>query len=359
MPRLVTSRRTFLRSSAAAAGILCAPNVLRRAYAQEPFTVRVPGGYGDNWDRIFFTPFAEATGIHATSVVSQDHPFNEMKLSVETGAYRWSMAGGITKDLYFRLNDIDLLETIDTDSPAIQVREASTYSDKWLPYATYAYTLVYRTEQFENPLTSFVDMWNIEKFPGRRSLRNRAVDAIEQVMRGIGTPPEEIYTVLSSEDGWDRAFAGLDEIYPDIDVWWSSDPQLDQIVGSGDLHIFPMSSHRAQREINAGVPLEVVYNQGYFTSQGWAIPKGSPQADVARDFIKFAAEAEREAEFAQAVLMGPMNPDAFEFINEDVGRTLPTHPNNISQMVEQDPKFWLENVDYASTRFDEWLLSKG
>jgi putative spermidine/putrescine transport system substrate-binding protein len=99
-----TSRRTFLKAGAlAAASTLAAPAFLRKAWAQEPFTVRVPGGYGDIWDIAFFKPFEAATGIKATGVVSKDFPFNEFKISVETGAYRWSMAAGVTKELYFRL----------------------------------------------------------------------------------------------------------------------------------------------------------------------------------------------------------------------------------------------------------------
>lgn len=350
------SRRTLLKVGGLGAGTLMAPNILRRAWAQESFTVRVPGGYGDAWNAAFFKPFAEATGISATGVVSKDFPFNEFKLSVETGAYRWSMAAGITKELYFQLKDADLMDPIDLDTPDIAVRPEGAVMPEWLPYGLFCFTMVYRTTSYPGGLTSYRGMWNVADFPGRRSLRKRAIDAIEVTARGIGIPPEEIYQVLETEEGWNKVFAGLDQIRPDIAVWWESDAQMDQLIGSGDLDIFPIASHRAQKLINNGAPIAIDYTDGYFTSQGWAIPKGSPQGDIAREFIKFAAQPEREAEFMKSTLMGPMHPEALDFLDADLAKILPTYPDNLAKMREQDPQFWLKNRDAASARFDEWIL---
>jgi len=350
------SRRALLKVGGLGAATLMAPSVLRRTWAQEPFTVRVPGGYGDAWDAAFFKPFAEATGITGTAVDSKDFPFNEFKLSVETGAYRWSMAAGITKELYFRLRDADLMDPIDLDTPDITVRTEGTVMPEWLPYGLFCFTMVYRTASYSGELNSYRDMWNVTDFPGRRSLRKRAVDAIEMTARGIGIPTEEIYQVLETEEGWNKVFAGLDQIRPDIAVWWESDAQMDQLIGSGDLDIFPIASHRAQRLINEGAPITINYTDGYFTTQGWAIPKGSPQGDIAREFIKFAAQPEREAEFMKSTLMGPMHPRALDFLAPDLAKILPTYPDNLAKMREQDSQFWLKNGEAASTRFDEWIL---
>jgi putative spermidine/putrescine transport system substrate-binding protein len=352
-----TSRRTFLKVGAlAAASTLAAPAFLRKAWAQEPFTVRVPGGYGDIWDIAFFKPFEAATGIKATGVVSKDFPFNEFKISVETGAYRWSMAAGVTKELYFRLRDADLMDPIDVNSPDIAARPAENVMPDWLPYGLYCFTMAYRETSFPQGLDSYRDMWNVAQFPGRRSLRKRAVDAIEMTARGIGIPAEDIYPMLKTPEGWDKVFAGLDEIRPQIAVWWESDPQMDQLIGSGDLDIFPISSHRAQKLKNDGAPVGISYTDGYFTTQGWAIPKGSPQGDVAREFIKFAAQPAFEAEFMKSTLMGPMHPKAFDHLDADLARTLPTYPDNLAKMREQDAQFWLDHGEDANTRFEQWIL---
>lgn len=350
------SRRSLLKVGVLGGGALMAPNILRRVWAQEPFTIRVPGGYGSAWDTAFFKPFTDATGISVTGVVSKDFPFNEFKLSVETGAYRWSMAAGITKELYFQLKDADLLDLIDPKSSDIAVRSEGTVMPEWLPYGIFCFVIAYRKASFPNGLNSYRDMWNVAEFPGRRSLRKRAVDAIEMTARGIGIPPEEIYPMLETKEGLSRVFAGLDQIRPDIAVWWESDAQMDQLIGSGDLDIFPIAGHRAQRLMNEGAPIAISYTDGYFTSQGWAIPKGSPQGDVAREFIKFAAQPEREAEFVKSTLMGPMHPRALDFVESEVAKTLPAYPDNLAKMREQDPKFWLRNGGAINARFEEWIL---
>jgi putative spermidine/putrescine transport system substrate-binding protein len=316
----------------------------------------VPGGYGDVWDTAFFKPFAEATGITAIGVVSKDFPYNEFKISVETGSYRWSMAAGVTKELYFRLKSADLMEPIDVNSPDISVRPAENVTPEWLPYGLYCFTMAYRTETYPNGLSSYRDMWNVAEFPGRRALRKRAVDAIEMTARGIGIPADQIYPALQTPGGWDKVFAGLEEIRPNVAVWWESDPQMDQLIGSGDLDIFPITSHRAQKLMDEGAPIAIDYTDGYFTTQGWAIPKESPQAEIAREFIKFAAQPDREAEFMKATLMGPMHPKAFDHLDAEFARTLPTYPENLAKMREQDAQFWLDNGEKANTRFEEWIL---
>jgi len=355
MPQSI-SRRTLLKASASVGGVLAAPSLLRRAWAAEPFTVRVPGGYGNIWNKAFFEPFKKDTGIQAVAVVSKDFPYNEFKISVETGAYRWSMAAGITKELYYRLNDGGYLEPIDTNTPEITSRGEGNYTSNWLPYGLYCLALAYRPESFPNGIKTFRDMWNVASFPGRRALRKRSVDAIEMAARGAGIAPSEIYKVLSTEEGWSRVFDSLQQIRPHIDVWWESDAQMDQLIGSGDLEIFPISSQRAQKLKNDGASITIEYNEGYYTTQGWAIPRGSPHADIAREFIKFASRAECEAEFMKATLMGPMNPRAFELIPPEVARTLPTYPENLSKMVELNAQFWLRNIDKATARFEAWLL---
>lgn len=176
--------------------------------------------------------------------------------------------------------------------------------------------------------------------------------------RGIGIPAEDIYPMLKTPEGWDKVFAALDEIRPHIAVWWESDPQMDQLIGSGDLDIFPISSHRAQKLKNDGAPVGISYTDGYFTTQGWAIPKGSPQGDVAREFIKFAAQPAFEAEFMKSTLMGPMHPKAFDHLDADLARTLPTYPDNLAKMREQDAQFWLDHGEDAHTRFEQWILGR-
>ena len=48
--------------------------------------------------------------------------------------------------------------------------------------------------------------------------------------------------------------------------------------------------------------------------EGWVIPRGNPKADLARRFVKFCANAKRQAEFTPHLAYGPTNPNAYKFI---------------------------------------------
>jgi putative spermidine/putrescine transport system substrate-binding protein len=54
--------------------------------------------------------------------------------------------------------------------------------------------------------------------------------------------------------------------------------------------------------------------------------------------------------------MGPMHPKAFDHLDAEFARTLPTYPENLAKMREQDAQFWLDNGEKANTRFEEWIL---
>ena len=350
------TRRQVLKVGALGMGALAAPGVLRKAWAEDPIVIRIPGGYGTIWETEFFTPFTKETGIAVTPTFSTDVPYSEFKISVETGAYRYDGAAAITAELITRLTAENLVDTLDLNSPNITARPEGSYNEHWLPHSLYAFALVYRTGTYPDGLTSFKDMWNVAGFPGTRALRKRAVDAIEMTARGIGVPRDQIYPFLSNTDGWDKVFAGLDEIRPHITNWWESDATLEQAIGQGELDISPVTTHRAQRLINEGAEIAINFNEAYYSMMGWAIPKGTPKAPLVRELIKFGAAPEREAALVKYSPMGPMHPKAFDYLDPDFAKLLPTYPDNFAKMNVQDPVFWAKNIDYAAKRFEEWLL---
>lgn len=62
---------------------------------------------------------------------------------------------------------------------------------------------------------SWADFWNTGKWPGKRGLCRTPKFTFEIALLADGVAPDEIYDVLSSEEGVDRAFAKLDEIKDD------------------------------------------------------------------------------------------------------------------------------------------------
>jgi putative spermidine/putrescine transport system substrate-binding protein len=89
----------------------------------------------------------------------------------------------------------------------------------------------------------------------------------------------------------------------------------------------------------------------------WGIVKGSPNANLAWQFLQFAAQPELQAEFARRLFYGPSNPAAYSFLTSDISRQLPAYPDNLKQAVQSDVDWDAANIGRVQERFTQWLAS--
>ena len=87
-------------------------------------------------------------------------------------------------------------------------------------------------------------------------------------------------------------------------------------------------------------------------------PKGSPKADLARQFISFCSNAQVQAVAAAKTGWGPSNPNAIKSIDAERAKILPTYPENFKNQAQIDFKFWGAVQEDATKRFNDWLLIK-
>lgn len=352
------SRRGLFRGVAAigAAGVAL-PWFSRTAQAAKTLVCADPGGaYTTAFQEAFYGPFKEETGITVTSVARRGYPAAEFKAQVETRNYNWDLSGGISADIADFLRASDLVEEIDLSGDDIAAIPADMKNSHFLGNGLYTFILAYRTDRMKD-FSTFADLWDFDGKPGRRGMRRFARDSIEVALRADGvTPGEEIYKVLSTPEGWDRAFKKLSEIKPHTQVWWDSAPQSTQLLQTGEVDACPMPNARAQTAIDNGVPAAISWEGGFYSVEGWAIPKGSPKVDIARQFIKFCARPDRQAAYTKHLTNGPTNPGAYAFIDPVRARTLPSYPENLAKTVPVNDTFWGKHKEMADVRFNEWLL---
>ncbi len=87
------------------------------------------------------------------------------------------------------------------------------------------------------------------------------------------------------------------------------------------------------------------------------IPKGNPKVELGRKFVKYCANAKRQAAWTKLLSDGPTNPKAYEFIDEARKRVLPTYPENFKVSVQSNAKYWGANKDKVLERFNAWILA--
>ena len=331
--------------------------MLQHARAQSKrIVVRDDGGiYSKAYGAVYYRPFTEKTGIEVVGVQANAEPIAQIRSMVETKAYTWDMAkisqpaililtGG--SKVYLEKHGLEADASVKT----IPAGFMSPYGVGTNVYST---VLAYRTDAFKGRKApnSWADLWNVKDFPGRRSLRKHPFDTLEESLMASGMPTSSLYPL-----NVDRALHNLDKIKPNVDVWWNSGAQVEQMLKSGEVDMIATWVSRPQSAMADGAPVAIVWNQNLWGVDNWSILAGTPNADACREFIKFASDVKRMASLTEYFPAGVTQPDAFKYIKAEVAKNCPTHPDNIKNGVQINAKYWLENQAPVTERFNAWVL---
>jgi hypothetical protein len=131
--------------------------------------------------------------------------------------------------------------------------------------------LAYNADRLKEAPTSWADFWNVDKFPGKRGLRKGAKYTLEFALLADGVPTSDVYKVLATPAGVDRAFAKLDKLKANIQ-WWEAGAQPPQLLASGDLVMSAAYNGRISAAQVEGKNLKVVWNGSIYDVDSWAIP---------------------------------------------------------------------------------------
>ncbi|SEQ54034.1 putative spermidine/putrescine transport system substrate-binding protein [Devosia sp. YR412] len=355
MTKLNMNRRTLLKSSAGAAIALAAPAIFTRpAFAADALTIGDTGGpYAEAFRLAFYDPFEAETGIRINNIVLSPDPVPQYQMLVDTSYYLMDVSV-MTPEHIDRLNrEGDYFEPLNLPNinPADFVGGAIT--DKFAAVYMFAISLGYRTDTLgENAPKSWADFWNTTAFPGRRSLYRSPITTMEIALLADGVAIDELYPL-----DIDRAFASLDKIKSEIAVWWTSGAQGTQLLQNGEVDMLNIWNTRAQTAINDGAPAAISWVEGHYNLGGWTIPKGSPKADMARKFIEYTLDPQRQAKYTEILAVSPTHLKGYDFVAEDKRGNLPTAPGHIEKLRPLDNAYWGENLNAVTERFEAWLLS--
>ena len=148
-----------------------------------------------------------------------------------------------------------------------------------------ATVLGYRTDSVKKAPKSWADFFDAARVPGRRAMRRSPVDSIAQALLADGVDGNKLFPL-----DFDRGFNALDRMKKNVAAWWTSGAQSTQLLQSGEVDLCPSWNGRIQAAANAGAPVAIMWEQSLWQSEGWAILKGTPNADLCREFINFWAK---------------------------------------------------------------------
>lgn len=201
---------------------------------------------------------------------------------------------------------------------------------------------------------TWADFWDVAKFPGKRGMRQDPSTSLEVALMADGVAPTNVYKLLATPDGVDRAFRKLDALRPYIS-WWTVGAQSVQALASGEVAMTAAYSGRLiAANSKEGKHYALAWDAGsvYFHDY-WGIPKGSANKAAAMEFIASTAQASRQLAFSRASGYGPTLVVPKDQIGADLQANVLT-PERLTHSVARDDGFWSEHGDELTKRFNVW-----
>ena len=143
--------------------------------------------------------------------------------------------------------------------------------------------IAYDSSKIANGPKTIADFFDTAKFPGKRGLRKNPKANLEMALMADGVPAADVYKVLGTAEGVDRAFAKLDSIKGDV-VWWEAGAQPPQLLADGEVAMTTAYNGRIFNAVaGEGKPFEIVWDGQVWDLDLWVIPKGSKNKEAALD----------------------------------------------------------------------------
>lgn len=330
------------------------------------------GAYQQSQINAYSAPYSEATGVTFTWDESSAEAVARLRAMNEAGNVTWDLVDVVASDA-LRLCDEGLAVELDgaTDlAPAPDGTSADDdfgvlrVNDCFVPQIVYSTTFGYRTDLVgDTPPTEVCAIFDLETYPGKRALQRRPIDNLEWATYCNGTPKEQIYEVLSTEEGIDAALAKLDTIKDEV-IWWTAGAETPQLLADGEVVMGSTFNGRLFSAIaEQNQPIGMLWDMQSFDLDGWIVPTGIDEAKMNRvkHFLKFATDTQRLADQAKYISYGPARASSAPLVGThaelgiDMAPHMPTDPANAANVHNYDYEWWADNRDDLDAKFQAWL----
>ncbi len=336
-----------LKFATLAAGLACAARPWRWTWTVVSFggPTRAPRS------RRSTSPTQKATG---NRIVAGEYngEMAKVKAMVDTNSVSWDLvevespelSRGCDEGLFEELDPAQFGKTEDFVPGAIQPCGVGFF--------VWSTVLAYNADKLKSAPTSWADFWDIKKFPGKRGLRKGAKYTLEFALMADGVAPKDVYGVLATKEGQDRAFKKSTRSSR-ASSGGRRAPSRRQYLASGDVVMSSAYNGRiaaVQKESN----LKVVWNGGIYDFDAWAIPKGAKKQEETLKFIAFSVQPQQQKTYSENIAYGPANKQAVPLLDKALLKDMPTTPENIQNQVAMDVTFWADYGEQLEQRFNAW-----
>ncbi len=311
--RRTVTRRTVLGGLGAAAGVAAVGLPAVQVRAAEPLKVGVYGGYfKDSFDQYIFPEFTAATGIAVESVAE---PTGEAWLVQLEQAARAGQAPadvsmmavtpllkGQATELWTPLDEAKL-----SNLDGLLDQFVHRYPDGRLAgvgAVAWYITLVSNTDVIAEAPSSWADMWAEDR---RDSLGLLALATNSFLLEITAETFFGGQDILGSEAGIREVLAKLEEIKPNVKLWYRDEGQFQQALQTGEIPMGQYYHDVAGLAAADGFPVRSTFPKegGVNDSGSWAVSKASGKAEQAHVFIDYMCQPAVQAALSRNVGTAP------------------------------------------------------
>jgi len=310
------------------------------------------GSFQDALRSTMLTPAAEKLGIEVEEDTTNG--IQDVRSQISAGAVSWdvteqelSVCETLKQEKSLEPLDYSLIDTTGIPSELI--------NSHYVGLLAFTKVISYRKDKFgDNGPQSWADFWDVEKFPGKRGMHGKVNYNLEAALMADGVDKNEIYSVLSTKAGQERAWAKLAEIVPHVTVWYRGGSQSAQILRDGEVDVVHMGHNRVESVANSGVDVAYTFQDGTMDVDCLLVPKGAPNYENAMHLINSVLSAKSQATLAKTMPLGPVNKYAFDagVLSIEQAKNVNTHPDNYDKQLLVDPNFYIGQLDMLTERFD-------
>lgn len=320
--------------------------------AQQLTVVNFGGANAIAQKKAYYEPFEKATG---TKMVSVEYNGEQAKVKamVETKKVTWDVVEVESPDAV-RGCDEGLYEKLDYSKVGNKADfMPAAVTECGIGFFVWSTVMAYNGDKLKNAPASWADFFDTKKIPGKRGMRKGARYNLEFALMADGVKPADVYKVLATKDGADRAFKKLTELKPSIQ-WWEAGAQAPQFLVAGDVVLSTVFNGRIDAANREGRNLKIYWPGGIYDLDYWMIPKGAPNKELAQKFIAFGVTAANQAAYTQHIAYGPTNNKALPLLDKKTLDDLPTSASNAKEALQFSVTFWADQGEALEKRFAAW-----
>jgi len=322
------------------------------AFARDLTVIGWGGAPQDAQREAYFVPFAAETGIKVIDD-SWTGGVGVLRTRVEAGGDSgWDVVEAEAEEVLVGCAE-GIYEPIDWSK--ISEKDnliPAAISECGVGTITWSTGFAYDQDKLGTGPITVADFFDLERFPGKRAIRKGPKYILELALMADGVPANQVYDVLRTPEGVNRAFNKLETIKSDL-LYFESGAQSIQLLASGEATmVLTFNARITAANETDNRNFKFIWPGSIYAVDSWVILRNSPNKEAALKFIDFASRAKPQEIHSRLVAYGPTNTAAIEALPEDVAKDLPTYGPNMEGAIALDAGFWADNIQALTERFN-------